>query len=47
MCIFILPIFFKTGQGAQARNFLKASYALHQKNDQRFPYDKNVNLQFF
>ena len=44
---YIADIYQKTGQGAQARNFLQASYALHQKNDQRFPYDKNVNLQFF
>jgi len=44
---YIADIYQKTGQESQARNALAISYALHQKNDERFPYDQKVNLRFF
>lgn len=44
---YIGNIYQNAGQLKQARYFLQASYVLHQKNDERFPYDKHVELSFF
>jgi tetratricopeptide (TPR) repeat protein len=44
---YIATIYQKAGQLEQAREFLQVSYALHQKNDPRFPYEAQVNLRFF
>jgi len=44
---YMAHVYQNTGQAAQARNFLAMSYSLHQKNDERFPYDQKVNLRFF
>jgi tetratricopeptide (TPR) repeat protein len=44
---YIADIYRKTSQAPQARNALEISYSLHQKNDERFPYDQKVNLRFF
>jgi tetratricopeptide (TPR) repeat protein len=44
---YIADIYQNAGQLEQAQYSLQASYALHQRNDPRFPYDKQVNLCFF
>ena len=44
---YISNIYQKAGQLEQARSFLQASYALHQKKDPRFPYEEKVTLHFF
>jgi len=44
---YIANIYQDAGQLQQARDYLQASYALHQKNDPRFPYENQVNLLFF
>ena len=35
------------GQQQQAQDLYQISYALHQKNDPRFPYEPHINLRFF
>lgn len=35
------------GQLTQAQALIQTSYALHQKNDPRFPYEDHINLRFF
>ncbi len=40
-------IYQKAGQMGQARQLLQLSYALHQKNDPRFPYEDHIELRFF
>lgn len=44
---YIASIYQRGGELKQAQYFLQTSYALHQKNDPRFPYDKQLNLCFF
>ena len=44
---YMANIYQNAGQLQQAKDFLEVSYALHQKNDPRFPLDRNVNLRFF
>ena len=44
---YMANIFEKAGQLEQSKGLLQASYALHQRNDPRFPYDKEVELCFF
>ncbi|MBF0571895.1 MAG: hypothetical protein HQL12_08520 [Candidatus Omnitrophica bacterium] len=44
---YIAGIYKKAGQLEHARDFIQISYALHQKHDPRFPYEAQVNLQFF
>jgi tetratricopeptide (TPR) repeat protein len=40
-------IYQHAGQLTQAQYFMQISYALHQKNDPRFPYDRSITLRFF
>jgi len=44
---YIADIYQEAGQLEMARDFLQVSYALHQKNDPRFPYEAQANLRFF
>jgi len=44
---YIALIYQRAGQLQQARDYLQISYALHQKNDPRFPYDMHTNLRVF
>jgi tetratricopeptide (TPR) repeat protein len=44
---YIANIYQNAGKLDQAREFLQASYLLHQKNDPRFPYETHTNLIFF
>jgi len=44
---YVANIFTHFGQKAQAQQLLQISYALHQKNDPRFPYDAHTQLRFF
>jgi len=44
---YMASIYQKEGQLEQARDFLRVSYALHQKNDPRFPYEAKINPRFF
>jgi len=44
---YIANIYQRAGQTQQAQDFFRISYALHQKNDPRFPYEAHVNLRFF
>lgn len=44
---YMANIYQKAGQLEQARALLQVSFALHQKNDPRFPYDAQLNLRFF
>lgn len=44
---YLADIYQRAGQLEQARDLLQFSYALHQKNDPRFPYESKVNLRFF
>ena len=44
---YIANIYQKERQVDQARDFLRISYLLHQKNDPRFPYEAQVNPRFF
>ena len=44
---YIADIYQKAGQLEQAKDFLQVSYALHQKNDPRFPYEAKTELRFF
>ena len=44
---YIADICRSAGRPEQARDFLKVSYLLHQKNDPRFPYERGVSLRFF
>jgi tetratricopeptide (TPR) repeat protein len=45
--IYMANIYQNAGQLEQARDLVQLSYALHQKNDPRFPYDAHVDLCFF
>ena len=44
---YLANIYQNAGQSEQARYFFQASFLLHQKNDPRFPYDKQADLCFF
>jgi len=44
---YMASIYEKAGQLQQAKQLLEICYALHQKNDPRFPYEREVNLRFF
>jgi len=44
---YMANIYQKAGQANQARELMKIAYALYQKNDPRFPYDKQEELRFF
>ena len=44
---YLADIYQNAGQLEQSKEFLQVSYALHQKNDPRFPYDKQTYLRFF
>lgn len=43
---YLASIYENMGQLAQAKAFLQASYALHEKHDPRFPYDARLKLRF-
>lgn len=44
---YLAQIYQKAGRPDQARDFLQVSLTAHQKNDPRFPYDKQIGLRFF
>jgi tetratricopeptide (TPR) repeat protein len=44
---YIAAIDQRAGQSQQAKAFLQLSYALHLKNDGRFPYEEHFNVQAF
>ncbi len=44
---YIADIYQKAGQLEHARDLLQISYALHQKNDPRFPYEAQADLRFY
>ncbi|MDE1920769.1 MAG: tetratricopeptide repeat protein [Candidatus Omnitrophica bacterium] len=44
---YLAAIYGRAGRQQEARSFLQASYALHLKNDGRFPYTAHFNLQVF
>jgi tetratricopeptide (TPR) repeat protein len=44
---YMADIYQRAGQLEQARGLLQISYALHQKNDPRFPYENQAKLRIF
>jgi tetratricopeptide (TPR) repeat protein len=45
--VYLADIYRQAGHGTEARALLQISYALHQKNDPRFPYTAQADLRFF